>query len=74
MVEPMSSAFTPEQWAAYLEADRIGEEEMELRKNMYAGPAGGLARIQRVGGRPRKSVPMAATTCLAELTGLFDAE
>jgi hypothetical protein len=30
--DPISSAFTPEQWAAYLESDRISEEEMELRR------------------------------------------
>jgi len=65
--EPVTSAFTPEEWAAYLRWDTMAEAGFELRIRTYTGrPAGsrefvawaelvlGRRLIAQPGGRPRK--------------------
>jgi len=82
-LEPLRSSFTPAEWAAYLESDTMGDEEVALRRNTYTGrPAGSAdfvawaeSSIGRVlaaqpGGRPKKAATAVASS--EGQRGLFD--
>jgi len=81
--EPMRSCFTPREWAAYLESDTMGDEEVALRRNTYTGrPSGspqfvewaesrlGRTLTAQPGGRPKKAASAAASG--EGQRGLFD--